>query len=92
MTPEQIREFLEKPRLADLATVRPDGSPQVTPVWYDYDGKVFRVVVEPAAIKVRNVRQNDRVSMSIPTDFYLVSGWPLAFGDPIHAPLAIHRA
>ena len=54
MTPEQISEFLEKPRLADLATVRPDGSPQVAPVWYDYDGTVFRVVVEPAAIKIRN--------------------------------------
>lgn len=91
MTPEQIDEFLEKPRLADLATVRPNGSPQVAPVWYDYDGTVFRILAEPTAIKIRNARENDRVAMSIPTHeppyaYVLVNGtakvseeeyWPL---------------
>ena len=91
MTPEQISEFLENPRLADLATVRPDGSPHVAPVWYDYDGTVFRVLVDPTAIKIRNARRNDRVAMSIPTHeppyaYVLVNGtakiseeeyWPL---------------
>ena len=30
--------------IANLATVMPNGSPQVTPVWFDFDGKYIRIV------------------------------------------------
>jgi len=35
---EGVRKLFEEANFAHLATVMPDGSPQVTPVWVDYDG------------------------------------------------------
>jgi predicted pyridoxine 5'-phosphate oxidase superfamily flavin-nucleotide-binding protein len=35
---ENALDLFEKPALAHLATVMPDGTPHVTPVWVDYDG------------------------------------------------------
>jgi PPOX class probable F420-dependent enzyme len=42
-----------------------DGSPQVTPVWVDYDGKYVRFNSALGRIKDRNVRRDPRVSLSI---------------------------
>ena len=79
MTPEEIDAFLKKPRLADLATVRPDGSPHVAPVWYLYDGETVKVMTDKNAVKTRNIRHDPRVSLSIATNdepyqYALVSG------------------
>ena len=42
---QEVRDLLRDDRkaLANLGTVMPDGSPHVTPVWFDYDGKLIRV-------------------------------------------------
>ena len=45
MTPslEKYRDLVtDKKAFAHLATVLPDGSPHVTPMWFDYDGTHFR--------------------------------------------------
>ena len=67
MTPEQIDEYLREPHLCDLATVRPDGSPHVAPVWHHYDGERLIVLAEDSAVKVRNIRHDPRVAASIAT-------------------------
>ena len=36
--PEKYMDLFEKRTFADLATIMPDGSPQVTPIWIDFDG------------------------------------------------------
>ena len=41
--PEKFREILEKVAFAHLATLMPDGGPQVNPVWFEFDGRVVRV-------------------------------------------------
>ena len=57
--------LLEKKAFAHLATVMPDGSPQNTPVWFDYtDGKV-RVNSAVGRIKVRNMTLGAKVALSI---------------------------
>ena len=57
--------LLEKKPLAHLATVMPDGSPQNTPVWFDYvDGKI-RVNSALGRTKVRNMKQGAKVALSI---------------------------
>ena len=57
--------FSDKKAFASLATVMPDGSPQVTPVWFDYaDGKV-RVNTARGRIKDRNMTQNARVALDV---------------------------
>ncbi|MGO8996635.1 MAG: PPOX class F420-dependent oxidoreductase [Polyangiaceae bacterium] len=55
----------EKKSFAHLATLMPDGSPQVTPVWFFYrDGK-FIVNTARGRIKDRNMQKNALVALSI---------------------------
>ena len=57
--------LLEKKALAHLATVMPDGSPQNTPVWFDFtDGKI-RVNSALGRVKVRNMKLGAKVALSI---------------------------
>jgi len=54
-----------KKALAHLATTMPDGSPQVTPVWFDYtDGKI-RVNSAKGRVKSRNMTEGAKVALSI---------------------------
>ena len=55
----------QKTAFANLATVMRDGSPQVTPVWFDYkDGKI-RVNSARGRVKTRNMQEGARVALSI---------------------------
>lgn len=60
----QAKSIIEKKTFAHLATLMPDGSPQVTPVWVDHDGD--RVVINTAEgrAKPRNMRNDPRVALS----------------------------
>jgi PPOX class probable F420-dependent enzyme len=62
--PRQAKSIIEKKTFAHLATLMPDGSPQVTPVWVDHDGD--RVVINTAEgrAKPRNMRNDPRVALS----------------------------
>jgi len=54
-----------KPAFAHLATVNVDGSPQVTPVWIDYDGTNVIVNTARGRVKAKNVAREPRVALSI---------------------------
>ena len=66
MIPDKYLDlFSGKKAFASLATVMPDGSPQVTPVWFDFvDGNV-RVNTARGRVKDRNMSQNSRVALDI---------------------------
>ena len=51
--------------LGHLGTVMADGSVQVTPVWFDYDGTHLRVTSARGRIMDRKVRRDARVALSI---------------------------
>ena len=55
----------QKKAFADLATLMPDGTPQVTPVWFDYTGGVIRVNSAKGWTKVRNMKEGAPVALSI---------------------------
>ena len=55
----------QKKAFADLATLMPDGTPQVTPVWFDYTGGVIRVNSAKGRTKVRNMKEGAPVALSI---------------------------
>lgn len=65
-------DFLKGRVFANLATLMPDGSPQVTPVWIDYDGQYIFVNTVEGRAKDRNMRRDGRVALSImnPDDPY----------------------
>ena len=63
--PDPFRDLLTKKAFASLATVMADGSPQVTPVWFDFDGTHVRVNSAKGRVKDRNMRRNGRVALAI---------------------------
>lgn len=62
---EGVRKLLEGPNFGHLATLMADGSPQVSPVWVDYDGTHILVNTAEGRAKPRNVRRDPRVAVSI---------------------------
>ncbi|MFO1464912.1 MAG: PPOX class F420-dependent oxidoreductase [Steroidobacteraceae bacterium] len=63
--PDKFRDLFEKPAFAHLATVMPDGRPQVTPVWVSYDGRYIHVNTAIGRQKDRNMVRDGRVALSI---------------------------
>src|SRR5271169_5115901 len=68
LLPDSARVVLESPALAHLVTLNPDGSPQVTVVWVGLDGDEIVAGHLPEHRKVRNIRNDSRVAVSIETD------------------------
>jgi PPOX class probable F420-dependent enzyme len=62
------RALLDSPALAHLVTLNPDGSPQVTVVWVGLEGDEIVAAHLPEHRKVRNIRNDSRVALSIETD------------------------
>ncbi|MGH7835479.1 MAG: PPOX class F420-dependent oxidoreductase [Candidatus Binatia bacterium] len=63
--PESHRDILDKKAFAFLGTLMPDGSPQVTPVWVDYDGSHVRINTAKGRVKDKNMRRNKKVSLAV---------------------------
>ncbi len=64
--PDRFKDLLTtKPAFAHLATVMPDGQPQVTPVWIDFDGNHILVNSAKGRQKDKNMRREPRVALSI---------------------------
>jgi PPOX class probable F420-dependent enzyme len=55
----------EKKAFASIATIQPDGSPQVTPVWFDYTNGHIRVNTAKGRVKARNMSVGTKVALSI---------------------------
>jgi len=63
--PASHADILTKPAFANLATLNPDGSPQVTPVWVDFDGSHVIVNTARGRVKAKNLAREPRVALSI---------------------------
>jgi PPOX class probable F420-dependent enzyme len=63
--PEKYLDLLEKQAFGNLGTLMKDGSPQVTPVWVDYDGKYVRINSAKGRVKDLNIRRDPRVAISL---------------------------
>ena len=63
--PENYRDLFEKKAFANLATLNADGTPQVTPVWVDYDGNHVLVNSARGRRKDKNIERNRAVALAI---------------------------
>ena len=61
----RAQERLRADLIAWLTTVSPEGRPQSTPVWFQWDGDAFLVYSRPRAAKLRNVAANPNVSLHL---------------------------
>jgi PPOX class probable F420-dependent enzyme len=63
--PDSVRALIESGRLAHLVTIEPDGRPQVSIVWVGLDGDELVAGHLPEHRKVRNIRRDPRVALTI---------------------------
>jgi PPOX class probable F420-dependent enzyme len=63
--PDSHLDLFKKKAFGHLATLMPDGSPQVTPVWVDYDGQNVVINTAQGRQKDRNLQHDGRVAVSI---------------------------
>jgi PPOX class probable F420-dependent enzyme len=78
--PEKYLDLFNKKAFANLGTLMPDGRPQVTPVWIDYDGEHVIFNSAKGRQKDRNVRREPRVALAImdpdnPYRYLEIRGW-----------------
>ena len=81
-----VQEFLQEARLASLATVRPNGRPHVTPVWYEYDGHEFLVSTPRSTQKLRNISRKGFAALCISdqaTYRHVIVEGPARVGSPV---------
>jgi PPOX class probable F420-dependent enzyme len=63
--PDSHRDLLERPLYGHLATVRPDGTAQVNPMWFAFDGENLRFTHTSTRQKFRNLAANPSAAMSV---------------------------
>jgi PPOX class probable F420-dependent enzyme len=64
-TTEQINDFLSERRNATIATINKNGTPQLTPVIFYWDGSTFYASVTKETIKYKNLKRDPRMSLIV---------------------------
>jgi PPOX class probable F420-dependent enzyme len=63
-TLQKYRDIFDKKAFCHVATVGPDGAPQVTPVWCEFDGTHVVFNTARGRVKDKNLGRNPRVALS----------------------------
>ena len=61
--PPDVEEFLRKPNLAVVATLRPDGSPHTAATWYDLEDGLVLLNMEDTRLRLRFLRRDPRAAL-----------------------------
>lgn len=77
MLTDEARAFLQRPLIARLSVIDPDGYPHTVPVWYLLDGDDIVMISEQSTRKVRYARQNPKGAVVIGGDSGDGSGYLL---------------
>lgn len=83
----EVREFLERPRIARFSTIDPAGYPHTVPVWFDLDGDEIVIISVSDTRKVGHLRSNPKAAITIGGDTedgagYLIKGAVSIEPDP----------
>ncbi|MGW1224230.1 PPOX class F420-dependent oxidoreductase [Streptomyces sp. NPDC001478] len=62
---EELKALLDSPVFVTVATIQPDGSPQVSPVWVKRDGEDVLISTTTGRRKERNLARDPRVSVVV---------------------------
>jgi len=68
LSKSELEAFLEKPRLAHLATANTKGKPRVTPMWFKYERGVFYFSTRLHRVKGHHYKRNPFMAVSIATE------------------------
>ena len=65
MLSERDRRIIDAPNFASVATLMPDGSPQVSTIWIDRDGDDILFNTAEGRVKTENLLRDGRVAISV---------------------------
>jgi PPOX class probable F420-dependent enzyme len=68
MIDTQVEERIRSAYIIWLTTVRADGTPQPTPVWFIWENGTFLIYSKPDAQKIRNIYHNPRVALNLDSE------------------------
>jgi PPOX class probable F420-dependent enzyme len=63
--PDDLRDLLDDPNYGALGTVRPDGTAQVNPMWFEFDGERLLFTHTTKRQKFRNLEENPSMSFMV---------------------------
>jgi PPOX class probable F420-dependent enzyme len=63
--PEQVKQWIDDKTVVSVATLLPNGQPQVSPVWATYDGDDILMSTLESRQKFRNLSKDPRVSVLV---------------------------
>lgn len=75
MEKPELEAFLSETRIAKLATLNADGSPNVVPVWFEWTGEVARVFTSRTSPKVKRIQRDPRVALSVEEPLGVTERW-----------------
>jgi PPOX class probable F420-dependent enzyme len=75
MTTAERDAFLQQTRIAKLATLNADGSPNVVPVWFEWDGETAALFTSRSSAKVRRIGRDPRVALSVEEGVGVPEAW-----------------
>ncbi|HLH62008.1 MAG TPA: PPOX class F420-dependent oxidoreductase [Ktedonobacteraceae bacterium] len=78
MTAEEMQQLLSKSNNAIVAVNRPEGGPQLTPVWYAWDGTSFYFSTTKDRAKYPNIRRDPNISLVV--DDFDMHKYVVAYG------------
>lgn len=70
---DRARAFISQPRFGVLATINPDGTPQLTTMWYELQGDQIMMNTKAGRLKDQNLRRDTRVALCIEDGYQYVS-------------------
>ncbi|MCD6291715.1 MAG: pyridoxamine 5'-phosphate oxidase family protein [Anaerolineae bacterium] len=62
---EYVHRRLREEKIVWVATVRPNGAPHLTPVWFVWDGRSPYICIKPTSRKAHNLRTNPHIALSL---------------------------
>ncbi len=65
----KTEQRIQKEYVMWLTSVRADGMPQPTPIWFIYENGVFTIYADPTTQKVKNIAVNPKVALNINSDY-----------------------
>ena len=65
MSNQEMIDFLSESNLARIATVKPNGAPHVSPVWYLWENNQLFIAIPRSSVKTRNIKKNNKVAVTI---------------------------
>jgi len=77
--PDELLDLLGRPSLCFVATIMPDGSPQLTQTWVDTDGRHILINSVRGHQKINNIQRDPRVALNVsdsarPSRYFAIRG------------------